>query len=204
MSANGALHALPEQGGTRALGRPYSVQFARTLSAVARRPVGRGLSEWVALWRDLRRQGFRGCRGVLSEWSARRKRAEKAEAGAIGRAPPARTIARLLTIGRDQLSKTQTITVAAIERGVGASAETRDILAEFQTIIRRNAISDLVARLARDRQSHSFVRKRHYQGQTRRRGRNRLRVIQRPDRRPDLQAQACQTPDIRAWRNRPA
>lgn len=46
---------------------------------------------------------FAACRGVVSVWTARRKRAENAEAGAIGRAPCARTVARLLMIGRDQL-----------------------------------------------------------------------------------------------------
>ncbi len=64
-----------------------------------------GCRNGLALWRTMRLQGFRGCRGVVSEWCARRKRAEKVDAGAIGRAPSARTIARLLTIGRDQLSK---------------------------------------------------------------------------------------------------
>jgi transposase len=114
-----------------------------------------GCRNGLALWRALRQQGFRGCRGVVSEWSGRRKRAENAEAGAIGRAPSARTIARLLTIGRDQLSKAQTITVAALERGVAVLAETRDILAEFQTIIRRKALSDLNAWL--DRASGSLI-----------------------------------------------
>ena len=85
----------------------------------------------------------------MSEWSARRKRADSAEAGAISRAPSARTIARLLTVGRDQLSKVQTITVAAIERGVVALAQARDILAEFQGIIRRKALAELDAWLGR-------------------------------------------------------
>jgi transposase len=79
----------------------------------------------------------------VSEWSARRKRAEKADAGAIGRAPSARTVARLLTIGREQLSKALTITVAAIERDVAALAEAQDILADFQAIIRRKALCGL-------------------------------------------------------------
>jgi transposase len=104
-----------------------------------------GCRNGLALWRALRERGFRGCRGVVSEWSGRRKQAEKADAGAIGRAPSARTIARLLTIGRDQLSKAQTITVAAIERGVVALAEARDMLAEFQAIIRRKALTELDA-----------------------------------------------------------
>ena len=114
-----------------------------------------GCRNGLALWRALRERGFRGCRGVVSEWSARRKRAEKADAGAIGRAPSARTIARLLTIGRDHLSKAQTITVAAIERGVATLAETRDILADFQGIIRRKALPELDAWL--DRAARSLI-----------------------------------------------
>ena len=115
----------------------------------------KGCRNGLALWRALRQQGFLGCRGVVSEWSARRKRAERADAGAIGRAPSARTIARLLTVGRDQLSKAQTVTVAAIERGVTALADARDILAEFQRIIRRKALSELDAWL--DRAAPSLI-----------------------------------------------
>jgi transposase len=114
-----------------------------------------GCRNGLALWRALRERGFRGCRGVVSEWSGRRKRAERADAGAIGRAPSARTIARLLTIGRDRLSKAQTITVAAIERGVVALAEARDILADFQAIIRRKALTELDAWL--DRAARSLI-----------------------------------------------
>jgi transposase len=99
-----------------------------------------GCRNGLALWRALRERGFRGCRGVVSEWSARRKRAEKADAGAIGRA---------------QLSKAQTITVAAIERGVAALAQARDILAEFQGIIRRKALPELDAWL--DRAARSLI-----------------------------------------------
>jgi transposase len=111
-----------------------------------------GCRNGLALWRALRERGFRG---VVSEWSARRKRADKADAGVIGRAPSARTIARLLTIGRDQLSKAQTITVAAIERVVAALADARDILAEFQGIIRRKALPELDAWL--DRAARSLI-----------------------------------------------
>lgn len=56
---------------------------------------------------------------------------------------------------RDQLSKAQTITVAAIERGVAALAEARDILAEFQAIIRRKALPALDAWL--DRAARSLI-----------------------------------------------
>ena len=89
----------------------------------------------------------------MSEWSARRKRAESTDADPIGRAPSARTIARLLTIGRDRLSRAQTVTVAAIERSVGSLAKARDIIAEFQGIIRRKALGELDPWLARASES---------------------------------------------------
>ena len=74
------------------------------------------------LWRKLKEQGFRGCSRVVREWAARRRRADKVNGDILRRAPSARTIARLLTIGRDSLSKAETITVAAIERGCRCSS----------------------------------------------------------------------------------
>lgn len=112
-----------------------------------------GCHNGLALWRALRQRGFLGCRGVVSEWSARRKRADLTDADPIGRAPSARTIARLLTIGRDRLSRAQTVTVAAIERSVGSLAKARDIIAEFQGIIRRKALGELDPWLARASES---------------------------------------------------
>jgi transposase len=85
-----------------------------------------GCRNGAALWRALRERGFRGCLGVVSEWSARRKRAEKADPAALARAPSARTVARLLTVGRERLSKAETITVAAVESGVAVLVEARD------------------------------------------------------------------------------
>jgi len=61
-----------------------------------------------------KRHGFRGCLPVVSEWAAHRRRAEQAD-GALGRTPSARTIARLMTIGRDALSKSETVIVAVVE-----------------------------------------------------------------------------------------
>jgi len=95
------------------------------------------------LWRSLRRQGFRGCLRVVTEWSGRRRRSEKMDASAISRAPSARTIARLMTIGRDRLSKAETVTVAAIESGVELLVEAREIVADFQAMIRRKALAEL-------------------------------------------------------------
>jgi transposase len=90
---------------------------------------------------------------VVSEWSARRKRAEKADPATLTRAPSARTIARLLTVGRERLSKAETLTVAAIERGVTVLVEAREIIAEFQGIVRRKALAELDAWIDRARQS---------------------------------------------------
>ena len=95
------------------------------------------------LWRSLKRQGFRGCLRVVSEWSGRRRRSEKMDASAIRRTPSARTIARLMTIGRDRLSKAETVTVAAIESGVELLVEAREIVADFQAMIRRKTLAEL-------------------------------------------------------------
>jgi len=72
-------------------------------------------AQWAAgrrngaeLWRQLKQLGFRGCLRVVAEWAARRRQAERADIGAISRAPSARTIARLMTIGRGGLSKSET------------------------------------------------------------------------------------------------
>ena len=89
----------------------------------------------------------------MSEWSARRKRAEKADPAALSRAPSARTVARLLTVGRERLSKAETITVAAIESGVAVLVEAREIILEFQGIIRRKALADLDAWITKARTS---------------------------------------------------
>ncbi len=105
------------------------------------------------LWRSLKQRGFRGCLRVVSEWSARRRRSERMDASAISRAPSARTIARLLTIGRDQLSKAETVTVAAIESGVEHLVEAREVVADFQAMIRRKAPTELDPWIERARTS---------------------------------------------------
>ena len=42
-----------------------------------------------------------------------------------------------MTIGRDGLSKAETITVAAIEGGVPLLVEAREIIASFQVMVRK-------------------------------------------------------------------
>ena len=48
-----------------------------------------------------------------------------------------------MTIGRDQLSKSETVTVAAIESGVGPLVDARDVVAAFQSMIRKKAPVEL-------------------------------------------------------------
>jgi transposase len=103
------------------------------------------------LWRALKSRGFRGCLRVVSEWSGRRRRSERMDASASERAPSARTVARLMTVGRDQLSKAETITVAAIESGVESLVQAREAVAAFQTMIRRRALAELAPWIERAR-----------------------------------------------------
>jgi transposase len=101
------------------------------------------------LWRQLKQQGFRGCLRVVTEWAARRRQADRADISALSRTPSARTIARLMTIGRDRLSKSETVVVAAIEAGVPLLVGAREVIAEFQAMIRRRSLADLDPWLAR-------------------------------------------------------
>ena len=92
----------------------------------------------AALWRQLKTQGFRGCLRVVTEWVGRHRQADKVD-GALSRAPAARTIARLLTIERDRLSKSEAVTVAAIEGGVPLLVEARGIAAAFHMVRKRSS-----------------------------------------------------------------
>ena len=98
-------------------------------------------------------QGFRGSLRVVTEWATRRRRAEKADAENLQRIPSARTITRLMTTGRDTLSKAETITIAAIENGVPQLVEARELVALFHAMVRRTMPADLASWLARARAS---------------------------------------------------
>lgn len=106
----------------------------------------------AALWRQLKSQGFRGSLRVVTEWATRRRRAEQ-EASGLTSTPSARTIARLMTIGRDRLTKAETVTIAAIESGVPPLVEAREIVGAFQAMIRRRSLADLPLWLERARTS---------------------------------------------------
>ena len=69
--------------------------------------------------------------------------------------PSARTIARLMTTGRDNLTKAETVTIAAIETGVPALVEAREIIADFHAMIRMKRAEPLSSWI--DRASQSLV-----------------------------------------------
>ncbi len=102
-----------------------------------------GRRNGAELWRRLKAQGFRGSLRVVTEWATRRRKADKVDGGALNRAPSARTIARLRTVGRDNLSKSETILVAAIEGGVPQLVDAQGIVAAFQAMIRKKSLVDL-------------------------------------------------------------
>lgn len=105
------------------------------------------------LWRRMRTQGFRGSRKVVSEWATRRRRADKADAETLSRIPSARTIARLLTTTRDNLTKSEAVIIAAIEGGVPLPVKVRDIIAEFPRMIGYKAENELAPWIDRARNS---------------------------------------------------
>lgn len=62
---------------------------------------------------------------------------------ALHRVLSARTIARMMTMARDHLTRFETLTVAAVETAVPKLAETRDLVDRFQAMIRGMADPDL-------------------------------------------------------------
>ena len=97
-----------------------------------------GTCKAAELWRMAKAQGFRGSLRVIGEWATRRRRAEQANIERLQRVPSARTLARLLTTGRDRLTKGETLTVAGVEGGVPSLVEARQVVGSFQAMVRRN------------------------------------------------------------------
>lgn len=117
-------------------------------------------AEWSAgrrngaeLWRRLRLKGFRGSLRVVTEWATRRRRADEINAETLSRIPSARTISRLMTTSRHTLTKSETVTVAAVEAGVPALVKARQIVDDFHLMIRLKAESDLPSWIERGRNS---------------------------------------------------
>jgi transposase len=102
-----------------------------------------GCRNGTELWRRLIGLGFKGSLRVVSEWATRRRRADKASDQQLQRIPAARTIAKLMTTKRDHLTRSETVTVAAIETGLPTLADARALVERFQVMIRQKIESEL-------------------------------------------------------------
>ena len=112
-----------------------------------------GACNATALWRQLKLQGLWGSRRVVREWATRRRPADRIEFERLQRVPSTRALARLLTTAHDSLSRAQTVTIAAVEAGVPALVETREIIAAVHGTIRTRAYGNLDLRIVRARSS---------------------------------------------------
>lgn len=97
-----------------------------------------GCRNGAALWRRLRDAGFPGGLRVVTEWATRRRRDD---ATAAPRCPSPRALARLLTLVRDKLTRTEAIIVAIVEREIPAIVKARETVDAFHRLLRgRNAV----------------------------------------------------------------
>jgi transposase len=119
-----------------------------------------GCRNGAELWRRLQARGFRGSLRSVGEWTTRRRRSEAISKQQLQRIPSARTIARLMTIKRDCMTKADAVVIAAIEAGVPSLVEARTLVDQFHDMIRKkdeakldawiaNAQTSLVSSLAR-------------------------------------------------------
>ena len=129
-------------------GAPGDVFRIRQSSLEAYLPVL--LADWDAgcrngaeLWRRLQGQGFKGCSRVVAEWAARRRRADRMLTQGLQKSPSARTLARLLTVARDHLTRADTMTVAAVEAAVPGLAAARSLVDRFGIMIRTKTATEL-------------------------------------------------------------
>jgi transposase len=102
-----------------------------------------GCRNGAEFWRRLREKGFQGSLRVVSEWTTRRRRAEKATNQQLQRVPSARTISRLMTTARGNLGKADSVTIAAIEAHVPTLVEARVLIESFQAMVRTKLIANL-------------------------------------------------------------
>ena len=106
----------------------------------------------AALWRQLQEKGFVDRCG--SSANGRRagavpnRRATRVAAGALSR-----SIARMMTIGRDHLGTADAITIAAIEAALPTLVEARQSIDRFHSMIRRKIKDDLTPWLEMARNS---------------------------------------------------
>lgn len=110
-----------------------------------------GCRNGAELWRRLRTLGFPGSPRVVAEWATRRRLDETSSRPR--RVPSARSIARMMTIGRDHLSKAEAVLMATIEAGVPILVTARDLTDRFNAMIRKREVTGLGAWIEEAQQS---------------------------------------------------
>jgi transposase len=93
-----------------------------------------GCRNGAELWRRLRASGFAGSLRVVAEWATRRRRDKAADTPR--RCPGSRALARLLTLARDKLTRTEALIVATVERAVPALVAARQAIEAFHRLVR--------------------------------------------------------------------
>ena len=93
------------------------------------------------LWRRIRAAGYHGSARVVSEWTTRRRRDERAGA-APRKSPSASVIARCLTTNRDTGSAQAAMIVATVEGNVPKIAAARELLDRFHAMMRARKPQD--------------------------------------------------------------
>jgi transposase len=107
-----------------------------------------GCHNGAELWRRLSASGFRGGLRVVTEWTTRQRRSEKATVQLPRTALPARLLSRLMTTRREHLPNAEAVTVAAIETGVPTLAIARDLMERFHRMVRGRDVDALAPWLA--------------------------------------------------------
>jgi transposase len=90
----------------------------------------------------MKARGFQGTARVVSEWATRRRERKRPLIRTFRRCHPPEQ-QRLMMMARDHLSKTDCLTVAAIESSVLALVETRNLIRRFHAMIRKRIETDL-------------------------------------------------------------
>ncbi|MER9443257.1 hypothetical protein NKI79_17995 [Mesorhizobium sp. M0340] len=149
-------------------------------------------------WREMRKKGFRGQIGVVSEWARRRRLAERTDQSALARTPSARSIAKLMTLARDDLSKSDAVLIGAIESNVpdlGHRANADRRLSADDPIKGGRKTGHSAGR--REGKPRRLLCKQGRKGHRRSPQRHHLFVVEWLDRRPDHQAQTHQAANVR-------
>lgn len=84
-------------------------------------------------------------------------------------------------MGRDDLTKTEPVTVAAVQVGVPGLSDARNLMVRFQAMIRTKAAAELDGWIERQSQPDRPARSRRRQGRSGRPARHYRTLVERPD-----------------------